>query len=45
VDFWSGARLEGGKAVLVPAPLERIPVFVRADSPRLNLLLEAAVRF
>jgi alpha-D-xyloside xylohydrolase len=45
VDFWSGARLEGGKAVLVPAPLERIPVFVRADSPRLNLLLEAALGF
>ena len=42
VDLWSGARLRGGQSVLVPAPLETIPVFVRADSPRLARLLAAA---
>jgi len=39
LDLWSGANLPGGKNVLVPAPLERIPVFVRADSPRSETLL------
>lgn len=42
VDLWSGATLAGGKSVLVPAPLETIPVFARADSPRLAALLAAA---
>ncbi len=32
LDFWTGARLEGGRDVVVPAPLERIPVWVRAGS-------------
>ena len=36
VDLWSGARFEGDRTVLMPAPLERIPVFVAADSPRLE---------
>jgi len=30
---------------VVPAPLERIPVFVRADSPRLGALRAAASEF
>jgi alpha-D-xyloside xylohydrolase len=31
-DFWSGTAVEGGKAIDVAAPLERIPLFVRAGS-------------
>jgi len=31
-DFWSGVRLSAGNAVDAPAPLERIPVYVRAGS-------------
>jgi alpha-D-xyloside xylohydrolase len=31
-DFWTGSETEGGKAVDSPAPLERIPLFVRAGS-------------
>ena len=30
IDFWTGAGVEGGREVVVPAPLERIPVWVRA---------------
>lgn len=42
VDLWSGSPFEGLRVVIAPAPLERIPVFVRADSPRLHTLLELA---
>jgi alpha-D-xyloside xylohydrolase len=31
-DFWTGQRLEGGTWLRADAPLERIPVFVRAGS-------------
>ncbi len=31
-DFWSGERYEGGRVVTVDAPLERIPLFVRAGT-------------
>jgi alpha-D-xyloside xylohydrolase len=31
-DFWSGARLSAGSTVEASAPLERIPVYVRAGS-------------
>ncbi len=31
-DFWTGERHEGGQTILVEAPLERIPVFVRAGT-------------
>jgi alpha-glucosidase len=31
-DFWTGARFEGPRAILAEAPLDRIPVFVRAGS-------------
>jgi alpha-D-xyloside xylohydrolase len=31
-DFWTGAAAEGGRALDVPAPLDRIPLFVRAGS-------------
>lgn len=44
-DLWSGATFAGGGVVLAHAPLERIPVFVRADSPRRDQLLKAAASF
>jgi alpha-D-xyloside xylohydrolase len=31
-DFWSGAAVDGGAAVDAVAPLERIPIYVRAGS-------------
>jgi len=31
-DFWSGARVEGGRDVQAEAPLDRIPLYVRAGS-------------
>ncbi len=31
-DFWTGKRLEGGQAVEVQAPLDRMPLYVRAGS-------------
>ncbi len=31
-DFWTGARLDGGKRILADAPLDRIPLYVRAGS-------------
>ncbi len=31
-DFWTGSLLTGGKAVDAPAPLERIPLYIRAGS-------------
>jgi alpha-D-xyloside xylohydrolase len=31
-DFWTGERSEGGKAVRTEAPLERIPLYIRAGS-------------
>jgi alpha-D-xyloside xylohydrolase len=31
-DFWTGERLAGGKRVDVAAPLERIPLFVKAGT-------------
>jgi len=31
-DFWSGTRLPAGNTFQAPAPLDRIPVFVRAGS-------------
>jgi alpha-D-xyloside xylohydrolase len=31
-DFWTGAAFDGGKAIDTPAPLDRIPLFVRAGS-------------
>lgn len=31
-DYWSSKRLEGGNSVTVDAPLDRIPIFVRAGS-------------
>lgn len=32
LDFWTGARTQGGREVVVPAPLDRIPLWVRAGS-------------
>jgi alpha-D-xyloside xylohydrolase len=31
-DFWTGDRTTGGKSITVPAPLDRIPLDVRAGS-------------
>ncbi|HLH04242.1 MAG TPA: TIM-barrel domain-containing protein [Bryobacteraceae bacterium] len=31
-DFWSGVKLEGGRRITAEAPLERIPLYVRAGS-------------
>jgi alpha-D-xyloside xylohydrolase len=31
-DFWTGATTEGGKFADVPAPLDRMPLYVRAGS-------------
>jgi alpha-D-xyloside xylohydrolase len=31
-DYWTNARLAGGQTVTVAAPIDRIPVFVRAGS-------------
>ncbi len=31
-DFWSGQRLDGNQYIDVPAPLDKIPLFVRAGS-------------
>lgn len=45
IDFWSGATFEGDRRITVLAPLERIPIFVRANSPRLEILLSAAKSF
>jgi alpha-D-xyloside xylohydrolase len=32
VDFWSGAQMEGGRSINAPAPMDRIPLYVRAGS-------------
>lgn len=32
IDFWSGERVPGGRAVNAPAPLDRLPLHVRAGS-------------
>ncbi|MGH9511167.1 MAG: glycoside hydrolase family 31 protein [Terriglobales bacterium] len=31
-DFWSGASLDGGRAIDAEAPLDRLPLYVRAGS-------------
>ncbi len=31
-DFWTGVPVEGGRAIDTPAPIERLPLFVRAGS-------------
>jgi hypothetical protein len=32
IDFWTGERLQGGGELLAPAPVDRIPVYVRSGS-------------
>jgi alpha-D-xyloside xylohydrolase len=32
IDFWSGKRLHGGQSIRAEAPLDRIPIYVRAGS-------------
>ena len=31
-DFWTGAKMEGGKKVSTPAPIDQIPLFIKAGS-------------
>ncbi|HEX9152615.1 MAG TPA: DUF5110 domain-containing protein, partial [Flavobacterium sp.] len=31
-DFWTGKRFEGGQTIMTPAPLDKIPVFVKEGS-------------
>lgn len=31
-DFWSGQRVEGGRSITLPAPLDSLPLLVRAGS-------------
>jgi alpha-D-xyloside xylohydrolase len=31
-DFWTGAKVEGGKRIQADAPIEKLPLFVRAGS-------------
>ncbi|MCU4972279.1 DUF5110 domain-containing protein [Halobacteria archaeon AArc-m2/3/4] len=31
-DFWTGERYDGGQTILADAPLEKVPLFVRAGS-------------
>ncbi|MBI5669805.1 MAG: DUF4968 domain-containing protein [Chloroflexi bacterium] len=31
-DYWTNERLKGGRTIEVPAPLERLPLFVRAGA-------------
>lgn len=44
-DLWSGATFEGERRLTVPAPLERIPAFMRAESEQRQRLLEIAATF
>ncbi len=32
IDFWTGARQEGGRSIVADAPIETLPLFVRAGS-------------
>lgn len=45
VDAWSGETFEGNRVVLMPAPLEQIPLFIHAESPRREVLLAAFTQF
>ncbi len=31
-DFWTGTTMQGGRAIDAPAPIDRIPLFIRAGS-------------
>ena len=32
IDFWTGKRLKGGQSIVAQAPLEKLPIYVRAGS-------------
>ena len=32
IDFWSGTQMNGGQSITAEAPLERIPIYVKAGS-------------
>ena len=44
-DLWSGATFAGGQRLIIPAPLERIPVFVQEGADDQQTLLKAAATF
>lgn len=31
-DYWTGARFEGGKRHIMPAPIDRIPIFIKTPA-------------
>ncbi|WP_161884134.1 TIM-barrel domain-containing protein [Deinococcus alpinitundrae] len=45
VDAWTGETFEGNRVVLMPAPLEQLPLFIRANSPKREMLLAAFALF
>lgn len=32
IDYWTGERHDGGRDILVDAPLDKLPLFIKADS-------------
>jgi len=32
IDFWTGEKFEGGKEIKAPAPIDRMPLFIKAGS-------------
>ena len=32
IDFWTGEKLDGGKKIIADAPIEKIPLYVKAGS-------------
>jgi alpha-glucosidase len=47
VDWWTGKRYEGGKDAEIEAPLDRLPLFVRAGAavPTIPVIQHTAERF
>lgn len=41
VDYWSGERYEGGKNILADAPLDRLPLYIRAGAVVPNMISDA----
>jgi hypothetical protein len=44
IDFWSGIRVGGGRELIVPAPRERLPVWVRSGSILVTYPAESVAR-
>jgi hypothetical protein len=39
-DAWTGKKLQGGQVIQADAPIERIPVYIRAGNPKLKELFK-----